>query len=147
MDYSVLIVIALIVLFFAFRKKVKKQSETTTAPVRGTYVAPKYDHSLRVYLAGCHIAKRKNYILKNGWDSMPVEVEQEPGNKFDKDAIVVKHEGTVIGYIPSDKTHVVKPIITQKEYSAQFDSIDEEESYTNPGSIHLTVYLRIDYND
>ena len=105
----------------------------------------KYENTLRVYLAGTHIATRKKYILNNGWDSMPVELVPEPKNKFDKNAIAVKHEEKLIGYIPEDKTYLVHPIL-EKEYEAAFDSMEEEESYSKPGEIHLTVYLKINYN-
>ncbi|MEN9907131.1 MAG: hypothetical protein RLZZ540_272 [Bacteroidota bacterium] len=107
---------------------------------------PVYNNSLRVFLSGVHVASRKNYILKNGWDTMPVELSSDPGNKHDKYAISVKHEGKLIGYIPSDKTYLVHPIL-EKPHEARFDSMEEEDSYTNPGSIHLTVYLMIEYND
>lgn len=110
-----------------------------------TQIEPKYENSLRVYLAGTHIASRKNYILKNGWDTMPVELVPEPKNKFDKNAIAVKHEEKLIGYIPEDKTQMIHPIL-EKEYEAAFESMEEEESYSKPGEIHLTVYLRINYN-
>lgn len=105
----------------------------------------KYENSLRVYLAGTHLATRKNYILKNGWDTMPVDLVPEPKNKFDSDAIAVKHEEKLIGYIPQDKTHLIHPIL-EKEYEAAFESMEEEESYSKLGEIHLTVYLRINYN-
>jgi len=110
-----------------------------------TPIKSSFENSLRVFLAGCHLPTRKNYILKNGWDTMPVDLEAEPTNKFDKNAIAVKHEGKLIGYIPEDKTHLVHPIL-EKEYEATFDSMDEEESYSKPGETHLTVYLRINYN-
>lgn len=106
---------------------------------------PNYNKSIRVYLSGSHIASRKKYIIKNGWDSMPVELEAEPNNKYDKNAISVKHEEKLIGHIPSDKTHLVHPILLTDHF-AQFDSMLEEDSFSNPGETHLTVYLRIFYN-
>lgn len=148
--FIALILVGYVIYLIVYKPKSSQKSITLSSktpisePKKNT--EPLYNNSLRVFLAGVHIASRKKYILNNGWDSMPVDLEPEPKNKHDKEAIAVKHEGKLIGYIPSDKTHLIHPILS-KSYEAQFDSMDEEDSYTNPGETHLTVYLRIDYNE
>lgn len=43
-----------------------------------------------------------------------VELRKEPENQYDKDAIAVYLDNVKIGYVPSDKTHVVNPMLKRK---------------------------------
>lgn len=138
----------IVAMVMAFKKEKEEKKQITNdyiEPIKPHNIELDYENSMIVYLSGSHIPTRKNYILKNGWDSMPVELEAEPNNKFDKNAIAVKHFDKILGHIPADKTHLVHPILLEDHY-ARFDSMEEEDSFTNPGEIHLKVYLKIFYN-
>lgn len=141
------LIIILVVLFFVLRYIYKKEKEDALKSASKPVISkkPVYQFAFNVWLAGTHVASRKNYIINNLYDGAPVKLEHEPTNKHDPDAIKVLFNDTLIGYIPSDKTNLVHPII-QKEHSAIIATIDEEDSYKNPGTVHLTVYLEILYN-
>lgn len=106
-----------------------------------------YTRELRVFVAGVHLANRRNHILNKMIEGVEVLVEPDPENRHDSNAIAVKDKdyGKIIGYIPADKTARVLPII-QGQYNAIIDEILNEASYSHPGEQHLTVYIKIFHN-
>jgi hypothetical protein len=133
--------------FFLILNSDKKKNSIPKIDYYSKVVAkPKsdFENEVIVYLSGIHVSGRKSYILNNCYEGITVDVLPDPKNKFDPEAIKVIESEKLIGFIPSDKTDLIKPIITQKHKATIFE-MREEDSYTNPGKIHLTVYLKIEY--
>lgn len=103
-----------------------------------------FENSLVVWVSGVHVPKRKSYILNNLFEGIPVDLIPEPTNKFDTNAIKVVESEVLIGYIPADKADLVHPLLLNDHY-VEISEIEEEESYTKPGTIHLKVYITIYY--
>lgn len=103
-----------------------------------------FENELTVWVSGVHVPKRKSYILNNLFEGIPVDLIPEPTNKFDANAIKVVESEVLIGYIPADKISIVKPILLNDHY-VEISEMEEEESYSKPGTIHLKVYITIYY--
>ncbi|MBC5835825.1 NINE protein [Flavobacterium sp. F372] len=113
----------------------------------GSKIEKKYSFSNNFYVAGTHIVKRKNYILKNCYDGMLVKLVPEPTNKVDPNAIAVKDEfEETLGYIPSDKTSIVNKLLKSSSYKVFIDEYIIEDSFSNPGTEHVKLYIRVDYD-
>lgn len=68
-------------------------------------------------ITGIHIAVRKNRIINTCEVDDEIIVSAEPKNKFDKNAIMIENHDGKIGYIKSEDTDEVHPLITGEHYS------------------------------
>ncbi len=98
----------------------------------------KYENIEYITLAGVHVPARKTHIRLFCSDGDLVELLPEPKNKFDPDAIRVRRNGRLIGYIPADDCEMVHGIING-DYCASISSITEEEDG------YLDVEIEISY--
>jgi TM2 domain-containing membrane protein YozV len=122
-------------------KEAKKVVESISKPEKN------YSFSNNFYVAGTQIVKRKNYILKNCYEGMPVKLVPEPTNKVDPNAIAVKDDyDETLGYISADKTSAVKKLLESLSYKVSIDEYIIEDSYSNPGKEHVKLYIRVDYD-
>ncbi|MGV0927174.1 HIRAN domain-containing protein [Empedobacter sp. ULE_I145] len=74
-------------------------------------------------LTGVHINSRKNYIISNCEIGDEVFLYPEPNNEFDHNAIVVRHNNKIIGYVPANETSFIKDYINS-EYFAVITFVD-----------------------
>lgn len=89
-------------------------------------------------LKGVHIKERKSFILDFCSPSDVVEMENDPTNIHDKNAIKVLYEGFTIGFVPIYQTSEVKNIISTNQYIAKINSIKFDGDY-------LYVDIVVDY--
>lgn len=86
---------------------------------------------------------RYHFIIKD------VKLVLEPKNKADKNAIMVVVNGRRIGYVPADKTGLVKPMLKKRhkiyidlhggEWRERYGEIYEKKSYTYYGDITIEL--------
>lgn len=57
-----------------------------------------------IELKGVHLKYRKNNILENCYEGDLVDLIPEPSNEFDKNAVMVKKHGKLLGYLDAEKT-------------------------------------------
>jgi len=89
---------------------------------------PDYENRKSFEITGVHIEGRKKYIINYCSIFDEIELIHEPNNKFSKRAIVVKHNGRKIGYIPEYDVEEVHEII-KRPYEANIDEINYYSSY------------------
>lgn len=65
----------------------------------------------KIHLAGESFGKRQNHI-SNAWEGQKVFLVREPGNKYDKNAVLATLEnGNDLGYIGKDNSEWIAEII------------------------------------
>jgi hypothetical protein len=79
-------------------------------------------------VTGVHIAYRKKRIRNTCEINDRIFLQPEPYNKFDKDAIKVENYDGKLGYIKSDETDEVHPLI-KDDYYSYISMIDDYDNY------------------
>ncbi len=113
----------------AYNKKVNSQLhalQVIQADIEAKKATFKNEDTFEI--TGVHIADRKRRIRNTCDINDRVFLQAEPSNKFDKNAIKVKNYDGKIGYIKSEETDDVHPII-KGEYYAYIAIIDDYDNY------------------
>jgi hypothetical protein len=97
-----------------------------------------YTNTITFEVAGVHVAGRKSYIRYNCNAEDNVDLVPEPRNRYDKNAIKIKHSNKLIGYVPAHENEEVAQIITQP-HNAFISVIDDDGSF-------LDVEITVEYN-
>ncbi len=81
-------------------------------------------------IAGCFVKNRKTHLLNNCFVGNEVKLVPEPNNKYDSNAIRIRCNGKLIGYIKADETDVVHNIL-DNDYYAYITVIDDFDNYVS----------------
>lgn len=60
----------------------------------------KYKYHLNVDIAGVFVPRRRNYILDYCAEGDELTLKHDKRNAYSKRAIAIRHDGTLIGYVP-----------------------------------------------
>jgi hypothetical protein len=90
-------------IIYTIHKRIEKERES-------------YTNELELEIAGVHVPTRKSFIKNYCEELDMVELVPEPRNKFDKNAIKVRCNERLIGYIPSSDTQEVNAYLSYKNY-------------------------------
>ena len=96
-----------------------------------------YKNSATFEVTGVHIPARKSFIKNYCDEDDWVELVPEPSNKFDKNAIKVRCNNKLIGYVASIDTLEVKEIIKNPHYAYISNKLDLDN--------YITVDITIEY--
>lgn len=139
--WIVILIIVFIVLFALFsNNNTKKPPEDlyTKSLIHPVKVETStVENTLFFEVTGVHISNRKNHLINNCSEYDQVELIPEPNNEYDSDAIKIKCNGKLIGYIKSDETELVHDIL-KLNYNAYISTLDYDGGYIN-------VEITIDY--
>ncbi len=136
----VLIVVILVIALFIWLKYEIAQNEAKGAYYRPVFSSGElYEHLEYFNLKGVHRFKRKTYILGNCQELDAVKLKHEPNNEYSDTAIMVLHNGKLIGYVPDDETEFYLEVI-KSDYKAYIDFIDFDGSY-----LDVSVTLKHNY--
>lgn len=80
-------------------------------------------------LTGLHLPERKRYIMSNCKVDDSVKLKFEPDNEYDKNAIMVLHNGFQIGYVPAKQTRRIANFIRTYYYQSTILSLDIDEDF------------------
>lgn len=86
------------------------------------------ENVLHFDVAGCFVKGRKSHLLNNCSIGDEVTLVPEPKNKFDSNAIRIRCNGKLIGYIRADETDIVHDIL-ENDYYAYLTFIDDFDGY------------------
>lgn len=119
------ILIAIVIYFFVEKQHKKKASIEVATAIRQFEI--QYPTTFRFYVKGLQVTSYRNRLAKCDTGDI-VQLDREPENKFDPNAIKVMSDAGLIGYVPADKTEIVYSIICN-EYDAYIDEINVEDEY------------------
>lgn len=81
-------------------------------------------------VTGVHVFSRKNYIINFCEEYDHVELFHDVNNEYSSEAIGIKHENKIIGYISRHDVEEVHKII-KMTHKAHISEIDYDGSYLN----------------
>ena len=94
-------------------------------------------------IAGTFISNRKENLIFNIDEGSIVILERDPYNKFDENAIVIRHDKSIIGYVPRNETNEISEII-KYNHIAKIADIIYIDDYID---VIVNIYQSSELND
>lgn len=88
-----------------------------------------YTSSIAFDVAGVHVPNRKSFIRNNCIEGDYIELVPDPNNPHGKDAVKVRCNGKLIGYVPAEDSYEIFHIIKNQDYEAEITFISDYDGW------------------
>lgn len=126
----VVLAVAVIILYFAFRNQEPKPVPWTGEEIKKIKAySDQHPDRYEFNVKGLHMVSYQKRLAKCTATDV-VTLEPEPENKYDSNAIKVMTDVGLIGYVPAEKTDYVGHLISN-DHDAFIGDITDDNGYVN----------------